>query len=154
MVSTDHLFDLRKAWFQLQFASAFAAPYINICLKLLVLTALENVSWKIRDFVLCFFLILKERKHLTKLMGSYKSVLHISCSGNLGRTKTIVASKFRGLNVYLINFVSEVLIMKVRVKKNFFNRNLQGDALPKCWIFRKIIFQILSNIYHLYNFRQ
>ena len=103
-----------------------------------------------------FSLILKERKNLTKekLMGSYKSVLHILCSGNLNRTKTIVASKLRGLNVYLINFVREVLVMKVTVKKNFFNRNLQGDVLSKCRIFRKIIFQILSNIYRLYNFSQ
>ena len=39
---------------------------------------------------------------------------------------------------FLINFVSEVFIIKVTVKENSSKWNLQRDKLLQCWIFRKI----------------
>ena len=39
---------------------------------------------------------------------------------------------------FLIDFVSEVFIIKVTVKENSFKWNLQRDKLLQCWIFRKI----------------
>ena len=39
---------------------------------------------------------------------------------------------------YLIDFVSEVFIIKVTVKDNYFKWKLQRDKLLQCWIFRKI----------------
>ena len=41
-------------------------------------------------------------------------------------------------NYFLIDFVSEVFIIKVTVKENSFKWNLQRDKLLQCWIFRKI----------------
>ena len=38
----------------------------------------------------------------------------------------------------MIDFVSEVFIIKVTVKENSFKWNLQRDKLLQCWIFRKI----------------
>ena len=39
---------------------------------------------------------------------------------------------------FLIDFVSEVFIIKVTVKENSFKWILQRDKLLQCWIFRKI----------------